>query len=132
MPPLDKLPDIFKKYPQIRAVYLFGSVVSGRTHENSDLDLAILPRGRYSSHLKLDLLTDLGKHGFTDVDIVFLDTDDIVLKYEAIRHNYVIYHTEGFERGDLYSRIVRQYLDFRYYLDIQREAYKGRIISGQG
>ncbi|MEA3415614.1 MAG: nucleotidyltransferase domain-containing protein, partial [Thermodesulfobacteriota bacterium] len=36
--------NIFRKYPDIKAVYLFGSVGSGKTHRESDLDLAIVPR----------------------------------------------------------------------------------------
>lgn len=43
-PELERLPDIFAKYPDIQAVYLFGSAVTGRMHAESDLDLAIVPR----------------------------------------------------------------------------------------
>lgn len=36
-----KLADLFAAYPDIQAVYVFGSTVSGKTHAESDLDLAI-------------------------------------------------------------------------------------------
>ncbi len=65
------------------------------------------------------------------MDLVFLDTDDIVLKYEAVRHNRIVYQTEDFDRGALYAKVVRQYLDFLPYLKVQREAYKRRILDGQ-
>jgi predicted nucleotidyltransferase len=42
-PNLDHLEKVFRKYADIQAVYLFGSTASGKTHEESDLDLAILP-----------------------------------------------------------------------------------------
>jgi predicted nucleotidyltransferase len=123
--------NIFSKYPEIQAVYLFGSSATGKTHAESDLDLAVVPRSAQARHRKLDILTDLARLGFDNVDLIFLDTDDIVLRYEAIKHNQLIYQTEDFDRGTLYSKVVRQYLDFLPYLKVQREAYKRRIISGQ-
>ena len=77
------------------------------------------------------ILADLARLGFTNVDLVFLDTDDIVLRYEAIKHNRLIYQTEDFARGTLHSKVIRQYLDFQPYLKVQCEAYKRRILSGQ-
>ena len=65
------------------------------------------------------------------IDIVFLDTDDITLKYEVVRQNRLVYQTADFDRGGMYSNVVRQYLDFLPYLDVQRKAYKRRILSGQ-
>lgn len=131
-PPLHLLPTVFRKYPQIQAVYLFGSIARGKAHEESDLDLAVLPCGKSTPQLKLDLLTDLARHGFCHVDLVFLDVNNIVLKYEAVRHNQVTYQVEGFDRGEVYSRIIRQYLDFLPYLEVQPQAYKRRVLGGQG
>lgn len=130
MPDLEILPQIFRQYPDIQAVYLFGSTASGKVHRESDLDLAIVPREGTVRERRLDLLADLARHGFCNVDLAFLDTDDIVLKYEAVRQNQVIYQTEDFDRGGTYSLIVRQYLDFLPYLEVQRQAYKRRILDG--
>lgn len=130
-PELEQLPDIFKKYLDIQAVYLFGSAVTGRLHAESDLDLAIVPRPGADELPRLDILTDLARAGFCRVDLVILDTNDIVLKHEVVCHNRVIYQTEDFDRGAYFSRIVRQFLDFRPYLDVQRRAYKQRMLYGQ-
>lgn len=46
LPDLQVLPEVFRKYPDIQAVYLFGSFATGNVHGESDLDLAIVPRGR--------------------------------------------------------------------------------------
>ena len=129
-PDLQILPKIFQKYADIQAVYLFGSTAEGNSHAESDLDLAIVPYRGTIRPEKLDILADLAHHGFCNVDLVFLDTDDIVLKFEAIRHNCLIYHTADFDRGSMYSKIVRQYFDFLPYLKVQREAYKRRTIDG--
>ena len=130
MPDLTLLPQIFRRYPGIQAVYLFGSVASGKAHPRSDLDLAVIPRHASVRAQKLDILADLARHGFCDVDLVFLDTSDIVLKYEAIRQNRLVYQAEDFDAAGTYSLIVRQYLDFLPYLEVQRAAYKRRILHG--
>jgi len=124
------LGDVFRTYPAIQGVYVFGSIGSGKTHEGSDLDLAIVSRNRTLKKKKLALLTDLARSGFCDVDLIFLDTEDIVLKYEAVRQNRLIYSTPDFDRGSMYSIVVREYLDFAPYLKAQREAYKRRIERG--
>jgi predicted nucleotidyltransferase len=130
-PDLKLLGHIFKRYPDVQAVYVFGSSASGHTHADSDLDLAIVPRHPKIHSRKLDMLTDLARAGFCDVDLVFLDTDDIVLKYEAVHQNKLVYHSEDFDRGAFYSQVVRQYLDFLPYLEVQRKAYQRRILVGQ-
>ena len=124
------LQDVFQRHPAIQAVYVFGSIGSGTTHRGSDLDLAIVAHSRTLKKKKIALLTDLAQRGFCNVDLVFLDTEDIVLKYEAVRQNRLIYATPDFDRGSMYSRVVRQYLDFEPYLKTQRKAYKRRIEHG--
>jgi predicted nucleotidyltransferase len=124
------LPKVFQKHTEIQAVYLFGSAATKREHKESDIDLAVFIDEGANSDLKLNLLSDLAGNGFCDVDLVFMDTDDIVLKYEAIRLNRIIYQRPSFDRGGTYSKIIRQYLDFYPYLSVQREAYRRRITNG--
>lgn len=131
LPDLGILSKVFQEYPDILAVYLFGSYATGHVHRESDLDLAIVPRNSSIRTKRLDILTDLARSGFCNVDLVFLDTDDIVLKYEAVRQNKLVYQTEEFDRGALYSKILRQYFDFCPYLEIQRAAYKRRVLGDQ-
>ena len=128
---LSVLPDIFAEFPGIEAVFLFGSTAGGRSHQESDLDLAVLGGGADRSAFRLDLLTALARRGFCNVDLVLLDTEDIVMKFEALSPNRLIYRSKDFERGAFYSKVIRQYLDFLPYLDIQRKAYKRRILHGK-
>lgn len=122
------LPDVFKKYTAIQAVYVFGSAASGKLHAESDLDLAICSR-RASIHAeKLDILADLTRLGFNNVDLVFLDRPDVVLRFEAVRQNHLIYCREDFDASAFFSLVLRQYFDFAPYLRIQREAYKRRVL----
>ena len=131
-PELQHLNGVFEKYPEIKAVYLFGSAVSGNLHRESDIDLAVLPGTETLRGRKLQILADLAAEGFCDVDLVFLDDNtDIVLRYEAIKQNKIVYMAPGFDRGSVYSKAIRQYLDFYPYLAVQRMAYKQRILNGK-
>lgn len=127
-PDLDHLEKVFRKYPDIQAAYLFGSTASGKTHAKSDLDLAILPKKSSMREQKLDLLADLAREGFCDVDLVFLDTKDVVIKFESVRQNRLLYCAKDFDANAFFSLTLRQYFDFVPYLKTQREAYKRRVL----
>ena len=119
---IKNLSKIFKKYPKIAAAYLFGSMASGKANQESDMDLAIVEKDHTIRDKKLDILADLTREGFDRLDLVFMGQADIVLQYEAVRMNRVIYQCPDFDRGEYYSRIVRRYLDFCPYLKVQRDA----------
>jgi hypothetical protein len=125
-----RLKPIFSQYPDIRAVYLFGSTATDQQRLHSDLDLALVPASDSVRRQKLEILADLTRAGFDNVDLVILDTHDLVLEYEAVRHNRVLYQTENFEATTYFSNVVRKYLNFLPYLQIQRQAYKQRILNG--
>ncbi len=122
---------VFQGYPEVQAVYLFGSHATGRLHLDSDVDLAVVPANPTARARKLDILTDLARSGFCEVSLVFLDTADVVLRYEAVRHNRLIYSTKDFDRGVYYSKVVREYLDFEPYLEVHRKAYKMKILHSK-
>jgi len=128
---LDELPAIFARYPDVQAVYLFGSVAEGRVTPHSDLDLAVVPCSPRLRAQQLDILADLVEHGFDRVGLVFLDTDDIVLKYEAVRHQRLLYAAPDFDHPSYVSLILRMYWDFLPYLEVQRKALKQRLLHGQ-
>ena len=128
-PDLKLLPEVFKKYPDIQAVYLFGSVAGAKANSQSDIDIAIYPRNSSLREKKLDIIADLTQHGFNNVDVVFLDIRDIVIRFEAVRQNRLIYSTQGFDAGSFFSLTVREYFDFLPYLKAQREAYKQRVLQ---
>lgn len=78
---------------------------------------------------KLDVLAALTRQGFDNIDLVFLNTADTVTQYEAVRLNKLLYSTAAFDQGYYYSKIVREYLDLLPYLEVQRNAYKERLLG---
>ncbi len=129
-PDLSLLADVFKKHPSVQAAYLFGSAAGGKIHAESDLDIALAGSPDLRTK-KLDILADLARAGFTNVDLVILDQADIVLRFEAVRLNHLVYRTDEFDSGSFYSITLRQYFDFLPYLKTQRDSYKRRIQDGQ-
>ena len=129
-PPLGNLKTIFERYPGIQAVYLFGSSASGRATPESDLDLAVLADDTNLRHRKLDILAELAEKGFCNVDLVFLPGNGVVLQYEAVRLNRILYQRPDFDSAAVFSLFVRRYLDFLPYLKVQRDAYKQRVLNG--
>lgn len=128
---VEALQRVFDRHQAVEAVYLFGSRVSGKMSPESDLDLAVCTEDNATgSGLRLDLLADLTREGFDHVDLVFMADADLVLQYEMVRQNCLIYQTPAFSRGHLYSHVVRKYLDFLPYLERQREAYRRRLTDG--
>jgi predicted nucleotidyltransferase len=127
---LTQLPSIFNRYPEIQAVYLFGSVATHRTHNDSDLDLAIYPGTESLKSRKLQLLGELAVQGFCQVDLIFLDGRDIVLDHEAIVHNKIIYQKPDYDAGSVFSLITRKYLDFLPYLSVHQQKLKEKILNG--
>ncbi|MGB9617156.1 MAG: type VII toxin-antitoxin system MntA family adenylyltransferase antitoxin [Desulfomonilaceae bacterium] len=128
-PSLDLLEHVFRAYANIDAVYLFGSAARGRLRTDSDLDLAIVTRDPSLCEKKIDILADLARAGFCRVDLVFLDVKDIVLRFEAVKHNKVIYKNNGVDPNDFFSKTLRMYSDFLPYLKVQREAFKRRLTG---
>ena len=125
---LSPLPEIFKQFPDIQAVYLFGSGASKTMNAESDLDLGIKGKEGIKDQ-QLDILTELARHGFCHVDLVFMNTNDIFMKYEIVRQRKILYKKEEFEANSYYSLIMRQYEDFYPYLKVQREAFKRRLLN---
>lgn len=129
LPDLSVLPEIFNKFADVQAVYLYGSMADDKATAQSDIDLAIYPRNPSLREKKLDILADLTRAGFNNVDIVFLDIHDIVVRFEVVRRNRLVYSTPDFDAGSFFSLTIRQYFDFLPFLQMQRESYKQRILG---
>ena len=121
---------VLARYPDVTAAYLFGSHAEGREHPGSDVDLALVGSHDRLAEQRLDLLADLVCAGIDNVDLVLLDDADPALRFEAVRHNRLVYARREFDHGSHYSRVVREYFDFEPYLRVQREALKQRLADG--
>jgi len=105
------------------AVYLFGSRAAGEERSDSDLDLAVLlPEGvRIPLLEKMSIVERLaGIVGF-EVDLVVLNEARLPIQFEIIRNGRLLYEQSFDERTDAEDRIVRDYLDFKPFLERSAE-----------
>ncbi len=127
---LEKLQRVFSGYPEVAGVYLFGSTASDSKKTAGDIDLGIVDSDPSIRERKVDLYADLIEKGFENVDIVFFHAADLVLQFEIIHHNKLIYRTDDFNHGELFSITIRKYFDFEPYLKRQRQKKKERLLNG--
>jgi predicted nucleotidyltransferase len=108
---------IFKLFPEIKLVYLFGSQVSGKKGPLSDYDFALYldeKEEKKMFEIKINLITQLSDILKTDkIDVVILNTvESPELKYNIIKEGKLIYQKEPF-KVFLEPKILNEYFDFR-------------------
>lgn len=119
---ITKIKAIFKLFPQIKLVYLFGSRASGNEGPLSDYDFAVYMEEKNKqkrSNIRLRLMVVLNKLLKSNtVDIVILnDTAGPELKYNIIKEGILIYNKSPF-KVLIEPRIMNEYFDF--HLSLQK------------
>jgi len=117
---ITKLKPVFELYPQIKLVYLFGSMARGETGPMSDYDFAVYLDEKNKekiSETKLSLIDKISIILKTDkIDIVTLNTpENTELKYNIIKDGELIYEEEPF-RLFVEPKILNEYFDFHFLL----------------
>lgn len=108
---------IAKKY-HLSLVLMFGSCITGKTHPNSDLDIAVMPKEEieYSS-----LLFDLQKtFPEKEVDIVFLNRADPLLLKKVLENCKMLYGTKQ-KLALLKIYAFKKYCDYKKYFDLEKK-----------
>lgn len=125
-----KLKEVFSKFDTIKVVYLFGSYACNKDNKLSDIDLGLLLDDNYDKNIKLSILADLAKNNLCNVDLVLLNEAPLMLKFEIVKHNNIIYKRQDFDSAGYFSIIVRKYLDFEPFIEVQRAYSKERLLNG--
>lgn len=104
----ERLAPVFKN-KGLKLVMVFGSVVTGKTHKRSDIDLAFFFENRVDI---LDLTNRVIRLLKTDnVDVVDLGRASPLLKFSAARYGKVLYEREPGLFSAFYSLAFRRYVD---------------------
>ena len=116
---LKLLQNIFRQYPALKLVYLFGSRASGKTGINSDYDFAfyIDEEKIKAFYISLDIAGKISKAlKIEDIDTVIINYSEYPeLKYSIIKNGEIIYEIEPYKLL-LEPGILSEYFDFRYLL----------------
>jgi len=105
----------------VLAVYLFGSRAKGDARAHSDYDLAVLFTdfcpAQHNITLRLSMAEELSLRLGQRVDLVFLQSASIVMRFEIVATGRVVTCANDDARTDFEDRTYRDYLDFRPFLD---------------
>jgi len=101
----DKIKDCLEKHTELQAAWLFGSQVSGRTHSESDVDVAVLASQPLTLDQRLALEEALQTYR---LDLVDLRKAGVVLQFEALNGERL--HCRSPEKVAEFSSLVgREY-----------------------
>ena len=119
---------IAEKY-HLSLVLLFGSQATGKTHPQSDVDVAYFAQNPLSlaeeSKLIIDLMQVFGTH---DVDIVSLQNAPPLLRYEIARFGKAIYERTSGLFTSFFIHAMRQYEEVRPLFQL-RSSYLDKRIA---
>lgn len=122
----------FSAFPEVVAVYLFGSAARGTRGKRSDVDIAVLTRARETSQRRFRSLVEYVQAacdalGTDNVDVVLLHRAPIALRHEVFREGkpLLVRDPEALTRFRLESS--RKYLDTIPLRRTYEEAFFRRI-----
>lgn len=109
----------------IVAVYVFGSVATGRSRASSDLDLAIMFRRQISGDERMAYETELSNMLGRDVDLVVFGQSGALLQHQILKSGRLVYESDPGERVCREVMARAEYLDTRHLYQALRDAKHG-------
>ena len=123
------------KRREIAAAYVFGSVATGRTRNDSDVDVAVLlarplPAGRRLP-FRLELMADLGSAlRRSDVEVVMLNDASPLLAHRVLSKGHLVFERSKSTRVRFHVRTASQYADLIPMYETQIRYLKRHARSG--
>jgi len=129
----EELGNILGKY-QVITTYFFGSRAEGTSTENSDYDFAILVDKNYDQDDLNNLVMELEEEANSllqkEVDVIILNNATIEFKHLVISRGKVIYSADEEQRTDFEDEVLRDYLDFKPFIELYRKEAREAIKEG--
>ncbi len=128
----NKLIDYFSTEPDINTVYLFGSVVSGSTHTESDVDVAILFRDGYVPHIDkiLEMQDKLTSLLSRETDVVILNNASPIIRMQVLRKGKKILDRDRRSFNRFFVRTIFEYDDLKRVRSvIEKKVMRGSIYG---
>lgn len=124
----DRLGEIAARHA-IRLMVKFGSTVTGRQHPSSDLDVAVLLKGRPTMQEEMDLYADLHEvFPGEDLDLAIINRADPLFLKQIMQSCELVWGQPR-ELHELKMLAFRRYQDHRRYLELERR-YVEQALQG--
>lgn len=118
---------IAKKY-RLKLIILFGSLVSGNIHRESDADIAIVPEKALSLQNELSLRNELFRVFRRAVDLVDLKRASPLLLGQIAKSGKLLYgHKREFIAFRIYA--MKRYIDFEPYFRLREKTIHHAILN---
>lgn len=126
--------DYFSGQKDVVCAYLFGSTAAGKTHQASDVDIAVLfqeglPQEEQSSRSLL-MMDELSRILDKDIDVVVLNSANSFLKFQVIKSGLRICEDKERKSRGFEARAVMEYFDFLPIRNRLEEALINNIKEG--
>jgi predicted nucleotidyltransferase len=109
-----QLKAVFSHFPQIILVLLFGSLATGRTHAESDIDIAVMGKRTLTAEEKISLIQAIAAQAGRAVDLIDLRVAGEPLLGQIVKHGKRILGSDTVY-GELMSRHLFEQADFLPY-----------------
>lgn len=131
---LQILKDFFGAYPEVVAVYLFGSYGTEYEHPESDLDLGVVFRGRMKLQYELQVEADLSSILKSDrIDLVNLNCAPVALQFRVLSEGILIYEGDYILNSNFIEHVLREYRDYSFhyarFAEESRKALREEYLS---
>ncbi|HEY4689702.1 MAG TPA: nucleotidyltransferase domain-containing protein [Anaerolineae bacterium] len=128
VPAKAQLETIAKRYG-LRLIVLFGSQVTGRTHPESDVDVAVLARRALTAAQRNRLWMELSDTFQAEVDLAMLNHAEPLLLYQVACSGKPLYEDDQWRWAEFKGYAFRYYEDTRKFRD-DLARYLKREIQG--
>ena len=113
---LQALKDFFGAYPEVVAVYLFGSYGTEHEHPGSDLDLGVVFWGKTKLQYELQIEADLTSLLKTDkIDFINLNCAPVALQFRVLSEGLLIYEGDYILNSNFIEHVLREYRDYSFH-----------------
>lgn len=116
--------DILIEYESIVFAYVFGSYVSGKLRNDSDIDIAIYLSDEMPTDEYLDLKMKLTTVFKREVDLIILNSATPLLKFEICKKHILLFTRDEIEESNFKVKTLFEYNDVKRYLEL---SYRSNI-----
>jgi predicted nucleotidyltransferase len=116
MPPIlenlyERILDFGMQNGQIAAIYVFGSIATGKDRTGSDIDIAIMVRDSIGEMERVQLETSLSNLLKRDVDLIIFGDVAPLLQHQILKYGHLVFEGDPKERVRQEVAARREYLD---------------------
>lgn len=127
------------RHHEVVAIYLHGSRVTGRARPDSDFDVAVLLKAAPADWEVGEILREKAQRVVAEhlsipagrVDVQLLNEAPLAFQYRVVKASRLLCETDRELRAGWQTRLLSEYLDFRYYEERYYHEMRQRLKEGR-